>query len=329
MDDPRSRLFQLVGGYMVTQALFVVVQTGLADLVGDEPVPVEALAGPTGIPAPQLTRLLRALRTVGVFDATSEGVAHTDTSRLLRRDAELSMAPHVRIHLERGYAAWPGLLESLRDGGSAFERLRGMPMFEWLTRHPEEGRTFNEAMAVGSRVRRQVLLARDWSGASHVVDVGGGTGTNLLAVLEANPHLTGTVLDLPQVGPEALAHIAESPAAGRCTFTAGSFFDTVPPADTYVAAVVLHDWNDEQAGRILRTVRGAAPDGARLVLAETVIEDGPEGSWDWAPWMDLHMLVMADGRERSEGEWRTLLAHHGWAVDSVEPGLVEAVTAPG
>jgi hypothetical protein len=328
MDDPRSRVFQLVGGYMVTQALCVVVTTGLADLVGDEPVPVEALAGPTGIPAEQLMRLLRALRTVGVFDATAQGVVHTDTSRLLRRDAALSMAPHVGIHRDRGYAAWPGLLESLRVGGSAFERLRGVPMFEWLASHPEEGRNFNEAMAVGSRVRRQVLLRRDWSRASHVVDVGGGTGTNLLAVLEANPHLTGTVLDLPQVEQEARAHIEASPAADRCTFTAGSFFDTVPPADTYVAAVVLHDWNDEQAGRILGTVRAAAPEGARLVLAETVIEDGPQGEWDWAPWMDLHMLVMADGRERSEAEWRALLADHGWVVDGVEPGLVEAVAGP-
>jgi SAM-dependent methyltransferase len=327
VDDPRSEVFRLVGGYMVTQALCVVVQTGLADHVGDEPVPVEALAGPTGIPAVRLGRLLRALRTVGVFDATPEGVVHTDTSRLLRRDGDLTMAPHVRIHLDRGYAAWTGLLDSLREGGSAFERQRGMGMFEWLAEHPDEGRTFNEAMAVGSRVRRQVLLQRDWSRSSHVVDLGGGTGTNLLAVLEANPHLTGTVLDLPQVEQEALAQIDASPAADRCRFQAGSFFEDVPAADTYVEAVVLHDWNDEQAGRILSACRAAAPEGARLVLVETVLAEPQD--WDWGPWMDLHMLVMADGSERTEAEWRRLLGDRGWVVESVQPGLIEAAVGPG
>ena len=312
---------------MVTQSIGVVLETGLADLVGDEPVPVEALAGPTGIPAAQLVRLLRALRTVGVFDATPEGVVHTEVSRLLRRDAGLSMAPHASIHLDRGYAAWPGLLGSLRVGGSAFERQRGVPMFEWLGEHTDEARTFNEAMAVGSRLRRQVLLGRDWGAASQVVDIGGGTGTNLLAVLEANPHLTGTVLDLPQVEQEARANIAGSAAADRCSFEGGSFFDRVPSADTYVAAVVLHDWNDEQATRILRAVPAAAPDGARLVLVETVLEDGVGEQWDWGAWMDLHMLVMLDGRERSETEWRALLAGAGWSAEVVGDGLVEAVTA--
>ncbi|MDU0315014.1 methyltransferase [Phycicoccus sp. M110.8] len=318
---PTQDVMRLLGGYMVTQAFRVVVESGLADRVGDEPVPLEELAGHTGIPAAQLTRLLRALRTVGVFDNGPDGVVHTDTSRLLRRDAAATVAPFVDIHTDRGYAAWADLLVALREGGSAFERQRGMPMFEWLSSHPDEGARFNDAMAAGSRQRREVLLARDWSGATSVVDVGGGTGTNLLAVLEAHPHLSGTVLDLPSVREQALALMATSPAGDRCRFVAGSFFDDVPVADTYVMAVVLHDWDDEQALRILRACRRAAPDGARLVVVETVLADG-EG-WDWAPWMDLHMLVMLGGRERTEAQWRQLLHDGGWDVEAAGPRLLE------
>ena len=236
---------------------------------------------------------------------------------------DLGVAPVLRTHLDRGYASWTGLTRSLRDGGSAFERDRGMPMFQWLAEHPEEARTFNESMAVGSRLRREALLALDWSRARHVVDVGGGTGTNLLAVLEANPHLRGTLVDLPHVADQARDRIAQSPAASRCRFVAGSFLDEVPAGDTYVLAVVLHDWDDDVATGILRTCRRSAPPGARLVVVETVL--GEPNGWSWDPWLDLHMLVMLGGVERTEAQWRALLAAGGWRTTEVRRGVVEAV----
>lgn len=323
--DARTELLKVLGGYMATQALAAAVELGLPDLVGDEPVPLAALAGPAGIPAVQLARLLRALRTVGVFDLTRDGVVHTEQSRLLRSDAEASVAPHVRMHVSQAYAVWPGLRESLADGASAFERQRGTHLFDWLAANPDDAAVFNAAMASGSGLRGNALLEHDWSAATHVVDVGGGTGANIVAVLRANPHLTGTVLDLPHLREEAQALIAAAGLTDRCEFAAGSFLESVPSADSYVLAAILHDWPDEDATRILRTLGRSAPPGATLLVADAVLDDGRD--WSWPVWLDLHMLVMLGGRERTAQQWHELLEPARWRVTGLRSGLIECTTA--
>jgi hypothetical protein len=229
------------------------------------------------------------------------------------------------MHVSQAYAVWPGLRESLADGASAFERQRGTHLFDWLAATPDAAAVFNAAMASGSGLRGNALLEHDWSGAAHVVDVGGGTGANIVAVLQANPHLTGTVLDLPHVQEEAQALIAAAGLTDRCGFAAGSFLDSVPAADSYVLAAILHDWPDEDATRILRTVRRSAPPGATLLVADAVLDDGRD--WSWPVWLDLHMLVMLGGRERTAPQWHELLEPAGWRVTGLRSGLVECTAA--
>ena len=179
-------------------------------------------------------------------------------------------------------------------------------------------------MAAGASLRRQQLLALDWSAVSRVVDVGGGNGATLVALLLDNPRLTGIVYDLPHVRDDAMRTIETAGLGDRCTFASGSFFESVPAkADVYVLSAILHDWSDQAADAILQSVRSAMTPTSRLVLNEFVIPPGNEP--DNAKLLDLHMLVALGGRERSEDEWRDLLSRNGFSVTHTESGLIEAV----
>jgi O-methyltransferase domain/Dimerisation domain len=325
---PRARLLHLVGGFMLTQNIAAVVRLGVPDLVAERPRSAEALAEAAGADPDALRRALRALASVGVFLEEDGVVLHTELSELLRSDVPDSAAGQVLLLSGLHYRTWSDAFESFRSGEPAFPRVYGVPMFDWLDEHPEDAAIFNRVMTGGAIGRRAPLLARDWSGVETVVDVGGGTGATLTAVLAAHLHLRGTIFDLEHARAGAQETIAGAGVADRCSFVAGSFFDRVPEgADAYVLSAILHDWNDERAGAILRSCRAAVHDRSRLLIVEAVIAPGNEP--DWMKILDLHMLVALGGRERSEEDWRALLAANGFRLEPQTPGapLLEATPA--
>lgn len=327
MPPPRMRLLHLVGGFMVTQTIGAVVRLGIPELVTDRPRSVSELAEASGADADALARAIRALASLGVFEQADGVVRHTELSELLRRDAPGSVEGQARLFSGFHYATWGDAFETFRTGEPAFPRVHGKPMFDWFDDHADEAATFNRAMAQRAAGRRSSLLDRDWSGERTVVDVGGGTGATLTALLAANPHLSGTILDLEHAREGAEAAIAAEGLGDRCAFVAGSFFEEVPRgADAYVLSAILHDWSDERAGAILRTCRAATRPEARLLLVEAVIAPGDEP--DWMKLLDLHMLVALGGRERTEDDWRALLAANGFRLEPLAvPGLLEASPA--
>jgi hypothetical protein len=323
-DGPREQLFALTAGFMVTKAIGTAVQLGIPELVSERPRPAAELAAASGADPDAVTRLLRTLASVGVFADRDGVIEHTPMSEFLVRGVPGSFAAQSLLLSHIHFASWGDALETFRTGESAFERVNGEPFFDWLSWHPDEAATFTEAMAGGANVRRETLLARDWSGVSTVVDVGGADGTALVALLQQQPQLTGTVFDLPHVRADAERTIGRADVGDCCQFVPGSFFDDVVPAgaDVYVLSRILHDWDDASAAVILRSVRAAMTPSSRLVLVEAVIAPGNEP--DVAKLMDLHMLVALGGRERSEDQWRELLASTGFGPPQLSPGLVEA-----
>lgn len=320
----RAALFSLASGFMVTKAIVAAVRLGLPELVNERPRSAAELAAAAGADPDAVRRLLRALASLGVFARDGGVVTHTSLSRLLCRGVPGSFAGQALLLGELQYPTWGESLETFRTGEPAFPRThQGLPLFAWLDGHPDLSALFTEAMAGGAAFRRQVLLDQDWSGVSTVVDVGGGNGTTLVGLLLEQPGLSGTVVDRPDVEADAIRTIEAAGLAQRCRFAAGSFFDAVPAgADVYVMSAILHDWDDASCDAILRVVRAAMAPTSRLLLVDSVVSDGDEP--DNAKLMDLHMMVVLGGRERSENEWRSLLSRNGFTTLRVEPGLVEA-----
>ena len=303
-----SDLWDFLRGALMTKALAAVVDAGVPEALANGPRPVSELEGDPDT----LHRLLRALASDGVFRETEPGVfEHTEPSRLLLAPGWTEFA-----HLFGGvfFDATTDLDASTAE--APFPGRFGTGFWEWLAEHPSERATFDAAMA-GERLRPAERLADlEWSKGEVVVDVGGGNGALLAALIERRPELRGIVLDLPET-------VRDEAALGdRVEFVPGSFFESVPTGDAYILSGILHDWPDEDAARILRTIRAAAPAHARLLINESVIRPGNDA--DGAKWLDLLMLVLAGGRERDEAQWRELFASTGWEpVLFPEHGLIE------
>ena len=312
--SPEAVLWDFLRGAMTTKALGVVADLRVAEALADGPRPVDELARDADVDADVLNRLLRALASDGVFAEAEPGVfGHTPASRQL-----LSPGWSEFAHLFAGvfYDAVADLDRAARTGEATFAERFGDEFWPWLGAHAEERAVFDSAMA-GERWRKaERLAALDWRDGETVVDVGGGNGALLVDLIRRRPELRGIVFDLPETVRD------ESELGDRIEFVAGSFFERVPESDAYVLSAIIHDWDDERAAAILRTIRAAARPGARVVIAETVVPPGnePEG----AKWLDLLMLVIAGGRERTEPQWRALLEKAGLEPVRIEDGLIEA-----
>ena len=295
-------LWNLMRGALTARALALAVDLGL---------PEELAEGPKRIDDDVAYRVLRALASDGVFEEVEPRVfRNTDASELLRASGWDDFA-----HLFGG--VWLRAVADLdAAGGASFPRVFGAEFWDWLAEHPEERAAFDHAMEQGKERRLERLAGVKWRGDELVVDVGGGNGTFLRLLLDRFPEMHGIVFDLPET--------VRDPSAfdERLQFVAGSFFESVPRGDVFVLGTILHDWDDEHATRILRTIRASADDGARLILLESVIEPGNEP--DGAKWLDLLMLTIADGRERDEAQWRNLLDAGRWRIGHIEPGVIEA-----
>jgi O-methyltransferase/methyltransferase family protein len=313
--DPNAVLWKLVRGATATKALGVAADLGIADALADGPRGVDELAAEIGAEPDTLNRILRALASDGVFAEEKPRLfRNTDASELLRRNSPGSWREFAHLFAGVFYTAIGELDPSTTK--PTFSRRFGNDFWPWLASNPAERATFDAAMAGGKERSAERLAALTWQGDETVVDVGGGNGALLIALIERQPGLSGVVFDLPETDRD------EASLGDRITFVAGSFFETVPRGDVYVLSGILHDWDDERAGAILTSIRAAAPSRARLLVIDSVIEPGNKP--DGAKWLDLLMLVLESGRERTEPEWRALLEGGGFTIDHVEDGLIQA-----
>lgn len=277
-------------------------------------------------------RFLAACEAIGLIQPDgSGGIALTEVGEALRTGVPGSLHGFVASVMGGGhYGAWGNLALSARTGECAFEATYGEDVWAYFTKtNPAEGHLFNQSMASSSAVVVQSLLANyDFPATGTLVDVAGGSGNMAAAILESRPQLRGIVMDLAFAEEEANANLAARGVAGRCRFVAGDFFQEVPAGgDIYTMKWILHDWPDEKAGAILRTVHRAMPSHAKLVLAEAVIPE--EGDALYGRMMDMNMMVMCGGKERTAKEWEALLDANGFRLTRIVaiPGPVSIVEA--
>ncbi len=314
-----AALVEVILGAWVSQAVAVAAELKIADALADGPLPVLELARRVDAHPEALDRLMRALVSQGVFTARrGNRYALNAVSEPLRSDAPVSIAGMARfVGAPQHREHWSRLAEAVRTGRPQLEQLRGMPPFEYLGTEPELAAIFNDAMTSMSELALgPVVAAYDFTGLRTVVDVGGGHGRLLAAILSAAPSARGVLHDLPEVVEGAPELLGRFGVADRVEVSGGSFFEAVPPGgDAYVLKNVIHDWADEDALRILRTVRAAARPGATLLLVEAVIPEHQRESL--AKIIDLEMLVSAGGQERTEREYRTLFGQAGFGFTRV------------
>jgi O-methyltransferase domain len=311
---PEAVLWDFSRGALMTRALALAADLRIADALAGGPRPIDDLAREAGADPDRLRRVLRALASDGVFAEVEPGVfENTETSAMLGGGLNWDDVAHLFGGI---WHRAVGALE-VTAGVPAFELEFGAEFWAWLAKHPDERAAFDRAMVRNWNVRIEPLSQVEWRGDETVVDVGGGNGSLMVALLQLQPGLRGVVFDLPET-----AHDEAALGEQRIQFVTGSFFEAVPAGDVYLLSTILHDWDDEPAAEILRTVRAGAPDHARLVVIDSVVQPGnePQG----AKWLDLLMLVLFAGRERDEWQWRALLRETGWEPIQVTDGLIEA-----
>ena len=315
----------LVNSHVLARCMYVVAEFGVSDFVGDEPTPVAELAAKTGTNPDALNRILRLLAAQGVFAFERHGYVQTEASRLLRTDHRQSMRSFVRM------MGMPFIWQRFTELGQT--AITGKPTVDWagllayFEEHPEEARVFNQAMVGKSGiVIPAVLGAYDFTPFATIADIGGGRGHLLQAILQKVPSASGILFDLPRVISDA-----DGSGSTRLRRVSGDFFrDALPPADAYVLMEVIHDWADADAVKILSAVRRVAPTHARLLIVETLISEDPGPHF--AKVLDIIMLAVTGGRERTASEYDALLRSAGFRLDRIVPtpsqfSVVEAVVA--
>jgi hypothetical protein len=312
--NPAQTILDLTRAYWASRCLHVVAQLGVADALDEEPRTADELAAKIALDAGALHRVLRVLVSRGIFTLSGGRFSHNDASRLLRTGTPGSLRAAPRTFgLPLWWNCYGALEHSLRSGRPAPETVTGLALFDHLGAHPEEAGLFAETMLAGSLAQiPSILAACDFSGSRVIGDIGGGLGHLLGAVLETSGQAHGILFDRPEVIDKARA----TPAP-RMSYVAGDFFrDPIPACDTYLLKRVLHDWADAEAVAILSNIRAGAPPGARVLLIEGVLDEAAPGA---LADIDIEMLVMTGGRERTREDWGLLLAQAGMSLRRVLP----------
>jgi hypothetical protein len=313
-------MVQLLSGFQVSQALYVAAKIGVADRLADGPVAVEQLASDLDADPLALSRLLRTLGALGVFSEADPGAyGLTPLGATLVSDREGSMRDLALMWMETHYAPFAGLLETVRTGDCAATEHYGQPFFSWLADQPEQVDRFSRAMAnLTDGIKAGAIASYAFPQSGAIVDVGGADGALLARVLESAPAATGVVFDLPHVVAEAAPTLKSYGLGDRMTSEGGDFFEAVPAGgDAYLLSMVLHDWNDVDATRLLSNIRDAAAPGARVLAFELVMPPGDQPHM--SKMIDLTMLGMLNGRERTETEMRSLFEGAGLTYDGTTP----------
>jgi O-methyltransferase domain len=320
-NPPDAALVQLVFGKCISMAISVVAKLRVADLLADGPKTLADLAIRTKTHAPSLYRILRTLAAVGVFAEQVDGrFALTPISEYLRTGVKGSLRGMADfLGSDWNWRAWGHLLETVQTGRTAFDSVFGEPVFDYLGKHPDESAVFNEGMTgFSSNIAPAVAEAYNFAAFNTVIEVGGGHGVLLNTILQAYEGVNGIVFDSPHVVVGADDAIGKAGLTGRCRVVGGDFFQSVPAGgDAYLMKHIIHDWPDDRATTILRNCRKGVNPGGRLLLVELVI--APGNAADLGKVVDLEMLAIASGRERTEVEYRQLLAGAGWRLTRVLP----------
>ncbi len=316
---PSRQISQMLSGYWISQSLYVAAKLKLADRVQAAPRTAAELARETNVQPQPLYRVLRALASVGCFAEDDQGRFGLTPLAECLLDRPGSQHALALMMGEEHYLAWGRLLDSVRTGKPAFDAVFGKPVFEYLSAHPEQAKIFDAAMTGVHGSETQAMLdAYDFSGIGTLVDIGGGNGTVIATVLKAHPTVKGILYDLPGVIGRARDALAAAGLAGRCTPMAGSFFESVPAGgDAYLLRHIIHDWDDEKAVTILRNIRRVLGPAGKLLVVESVIQPGNDP--DFAKLLDLTMLVIPGGQERTAEEYRTLYARAGFCLERIVP----------
>ena len=330
---PPQQMFQHITAYWVTQLMGTAARLGLADCLEAGPLKVAEIATKVGANADALYRVMRACTAVGVFtEQADKTFANNALSQTLRSNVPGSMRNFAIAQSAPGHwRPWEQLTEAVRSGKSTAHAALGHELFEWYGTHPEEGAAFTGAMHnLAALVAAEVTQAIDFSSVGRVVDVGGANATLVSAVLRAFPNTRGVLLDLAHVVEAVKKTLAASGLAERCETVGGDFFKAVPKGDVMLLKQILHDWNDGQCVDILRHCAESLPQGGRVLVVEMIISE--DGKPSPAHLMDVNMLVLLPGKERTATEYGKLFAAAGLTPGRVLPthspfSIVEAIKA--
>ena len=323
-----QRMVELVNGYQVSAAIGAVARLGVADRLSAGPAHLDEIASYAGADARSLGRVVRLLTDVGLFEQLGDGrVALTALGGMLRDGVPGSARRGaIVISEEWHWRAYGHFVDSVRTGEPGFRQAHGCGFWDYLARDPQAGALINDSMsAAASFIAAAFVRSYDLSGIQRLVDVGGGHGVLMRAVLEAHPRMQGVVFDLPGVIEGTRARLTDWGLTDRCQAIAGDFFDGVPArGDAYVLSWILHDWNDESAVRILANCRAAMGDAGRLLAIELVVpstdQHSPSPAVEWlVKTTDIEMLVVVGGRERTAAEYGELYAAAGFQLTCILP----------
>jgi hypothetical protein len=316
---PHVQLIQMGRGSVVADVVHIAAKLGLADLLADGPKSAVELAGPLALHAPSLHRLMRTMAGFGLLtEGEVQRFALTELGEALKTDAPGSARSALLMTGSSWVrSAFANLLHSLQTGRTGFEKAQGMPLFDYLAQHPDDATVFSRAM-VGFHAAEPLAIAAayDFSTFKTVVDIGGSSGNMLAAILGRYPELRGLLFDRPHVVVDAEKLLKANGVADRVTVEAGDFFESVPSGgDAYILSHILHDWNDDQCLTILGHCRKALKPDSRLLIVEMVLPPGD------APHpgklLDMSMLVLVGGQERTEPEYARLLDKAGLRLSRI------------
>ena len=314
-------MLQLISGFWISRGIYITAKLGLADLVKDGAKTADDLAAATATDVPSLFRVLRALASVGIFTQDEQHrFGDTPLLQTLRSDVPGSLRAFAMTELgEEHYPAWGDLLHSVKTGGIAFDHAFGTDVWKYFAQHPDNAKIFNDAMSgMTAQANEALHAAYDFAGIKTLVDIGGGHGGLITSILRRNPDMRGILFDSPQVIDGAQSVIQTSDVAARCEPVGGNFFESVPAGgDAHIMKWIVHDWDDDQSVAILKNSHRALAENGKLILVEAVVPAGNEPHF--SKFIDLNMLVMTGGRERTEAEFRDLYERAGFRLTRVVP----------
>jgi len=314
-------MLQIISGFWISRGVYVIAKLGIPDLLKSGPKTAEELAEATKMHAPSLFRILRALASVGVLSSANGGrFAQTPVSETLVTDAPGSLRWFAVSELgQEHYPAWGNLMHSVKTGEIAFDNFFGVDIWKYFQQNPEDAAVFNDSMSsVTAATNEAILSLYDFSNFGTVVDVGGGHGGLITSILKSNPKVKGVLFDAPQVIEGARPKLEAAGLAERCETVAGDFFKSVPAGgDAYVMKWIIHDWDDEKSITILRNCRSRMRANGRLILVDCVVPESDEPHF--SKFIDLNMLVMTGGKERTAKEFEQLLGAAGFKLLRIIP----------
>lgn len=316
--DPENHILSLLSGKWVSQAVSAAANLGISDVLGAEALSVGELARRLDCHEDMLRRLLLVLVGEGLYDLSEDGetVRATPAGQLLGTGPESLKDLAAFVGSPAQWAPWSALAEGIRKGCSAYEATHGESLYQWLDNNPDDAKLYDQGIdGFTAGIGRNLAERHDFADVRTIVDVGGGIGGTLAAILNRWPSIQGVLVDRPQVLDRAQAHLRRAGVAGRCRFEGRDFFDPLPTGgNVYLVKHVLHNWGDEDAIRILRRCREAVAPGGRLLVVEGVLFPAP--GRNMSRLMDLEMMVLFGiGKSRTKQAFKSLMKRGGWVLE--------------